>query len=81
AALVEAAERAVDAFTVDGCCYSFRDWHDDVNAAAVPFREPREGRWLILSCSGPASSMGEEVFRNRIGPKLKALARRLGELG
>ncbi|MGN4077307.1 IclR family transcriptional regulator, partial [Burkholderia gladioli] len=37
--------------------------------------------WLILSCSGPASSMGEEVFRRRIGPKLRALAQRLGEPG
>ncbi len=62
-----------------GCCYSFRAWHADVNAAAVPFREAREGRWLILSCSGPASSMGEEVFRTQVGPRLKALARRLGE--
>lgn len=78
AALAEAAQRAVDAFDVQGCCYSFRDWHADVNAVAVPFREPREGRWLILSCSGPASSMGEDVFRDRIGPKLKALAKRLG---
>lgn len=81
AALVDAARRAADAFAADGCCYSFGDWHGDVNAAAVPFREPREGRWLILSCSGPASSMGEDVFRNRIGPKLKVLARRLGEPG
>ena len=54
--------------------YSFRAWHMDVNAAAVPFREPREGRWLILSCSGPASSMDEDVFRTQVGPKLKALA-------
>ncbi|KVE35355.1 IclR family transcriptional regulator [Burkholderia sp. TSV86] len=77
-ALVETAQRAVDAFAAQGCCYSFRDWHADVNAVAVPFREPREGRWLILSCSGPASSMGEDVFRDRIGPKLKALAKRLG---
>ncbi|GAB7534498.1 IclR family transcriptional regulator [Burkholderia sp. 22PA0106] len=81
ASRVAAAERALADFASDGCCYSFRDWHDDVNAAAVPYREPREGRWLILSCSGPASSMGEEVFRKRIGPKLRALAQRLGEPG
>jgi DNA-binding IclR family transcriptional regulator len=47
----------------------------------VPFREPREGRWLVLSCSGPASSMGEAVFRESVGPRLKALARRLGDTG
>jgi DNA-binding IclR family transcriptional regulator len=76
--LVGAAERAIEAFGEARCCYSFRDWHEDVNAVAVPFREPRDGRWLILSCSGPASSMGEKVFRERIAPKLKALARRLG---
>ncbi|ACR27883.1 IclR family transcriptional regulator [Burkholderia glumae] len=80
AARVAAAERALDDFAADGCCYSFRDWHDDVNAVAVPFREPHQARWLILSCSGPASSMGEALFRERIGPQLRALARRLGEL-
>ncbi|MBN3820858.1 IclR family transcriptional regulator, partial [Paraburkholderia sp. Se-20369] len=68
-------------FASGGCCYSFRAWHADVNAAAVPFREPREGRWLILSCSGPASSMGEDVFRSQVGPRLKALAQRLGQVG
>ncbi|HEY4353522.1 MAG TPA: IclR family transcriptional regulator [Paraburkholderia sp.] len=73
------ARLEVDAFEEAGCCYSFRAWHDDVNAVAVPFRDPRDGRWLVLSCSGPASSMGEEVFRERVAPRLKALAQRLGD--
>ena len=81
AALVADAEAEIDAFATERCCYSFRAWHDDVNAVAVPFREPREGRWLVLSCSGPASSMGEDVFRENVAPRLKALARRLGEPG
>ncbi|NKJ48570.1 IclR family transcriptional regulator [Burkholderia sp. SG-MS1] len=75
------AEKEIEAFATERCCYSFRAWHDDVNAVAVPFREPRDGRWLVLSCSGPASSMGEEVFRETVAPRLKALARRLGEPG
>ena len=79
AALLAAAQREIDTFMWEGCCYSFRDWHDDVNAVAVPFREPRDGRWLVLSCSGPASSMGETVFRETVAPRLKALARRLGD--
>lgn len=78
-ALVAGAEAEIAGFATDGCCYSFRAWHEDVNAVAVPFREPREGRWLVLSCSGPASSMGEEVFREKVAPRLKALARRLGD--
>ncbi|HEY3598616.1 MAG TPA: IclR family transcriptional regulator [Paraburkholderia sp.] len=78
-AQIEAAQAEIDAFAREGCCYSFRAWHDDVNAVAVPFRGPRDGRWLVLSCSGPASSMGEEVFRERIAPRLRALARRLGD--
>ena len=78
---VNEARAEVDAFEAAGCCYSFRAWHDDVNAVAVPFRDPRDGRWLVLSCSGPASSMGEEVFRENVGPRLKALAQRLGEPG
>lgn len=81
AAQVAAAQREIDAFASQGCCYSFRDWHDDVNAVAVPLREPRDGRLLVLSCSGPASSMDEDVFRTRVAPKLKALARKLGATG
>jgi DNA-binding IclR family transcriptional regulator len=81
AALLADAEQEIAAFAQERCCYSFRAWHDDVNAVAVPFREPREGRWLVLSCSGPASSMGEEVFRETVAPRLKALARRLGDTG
>ncbi|QYD69752.1 IclR family transcriptional regulator [Paraburkholderia edwinii] len=76
---VQEARVEVDAFNAAGCCYSFRAWHDDVNAVAVPFRDPRDRRWLVLSCSGPASSMGEEVFRERVAPRLKALAQRLGD--
>ncbi|WJF90854.1 IclR family transcriptional regulator [Paraburkholderia bonniea] len=75
------AQQEIKAFAQTGCCFSFRAWHDDVNAVAVPFREPRDGRWLVLSCSGPASSMSEAVFRDSIAPRLKALARRLGVTG
>jgi DNA-binding IclR family transcriptional regulator len=74
---VAAARRAVEDFARDGCCYSFREWHDDVNAIAAPVRDVRNGRWLVLSSSGPASSMDEAFFRETIGPKLKALAARL----
>jgi len=77
---VRAAKREIEVFAKEGCCYSFREWHDDVNAVAVPFQEPRERRWLVLSCSGPASSMGPEVFRARVAPRLTALARKLGEV-
>ncbi|SAL50124.1 IclR family transcriptional regulator [Caballeronia telluris] len=77
AALVQAAEGAIEDFARDGCCYSFRDWHEDVNAIAAPFRDVRNGRWLVLSSSGPASSMGEAMFREVIAPKLRALAARL----
>jgi DNA-binding IclR family transcriptional regulator len=77
AKLVKAAQLAIDDYTRDGCCYSFRDWHEDVNAIAAPLRDVRNGRWLVLSSSGPASSMGEAYFRDVIGPKLRALADRL----
>jgi DNA-binding IclR family transcriptional regulator len=77
--LVAAAQKEIDVFAKEGCCYSFRDWHDDVNAVAVPFTDPRDGRLLVLSCSGPASSMGESVFREMVAPRLRALARRLGD--
>jgi DNA-binding IclR family transcriptional regulator len=77
ASRVDAARRAIADFARDGCCYSFREWHDDVNAIAAPFRDVRNGRWLVLSSSGPASSMDEAFFRETIAPKLTALAARL----
>ena len=77
ARLVEAARESIEDFARDGCCYSFRDWHDDVNAIAVPLRDVRNGQWLVLSSSGPASSMDDAYFREVIGPKLRALAGRL----
>jgi len=40
-------------------------------------RDVRNGRWLVLSSSGPASSMDESYFRNIVGPKLRVLAARL----
>ena len=79
AAVMMAAARAeIAAYPGQGCCYSFRDWHDDVNAAAVPFLDPVQRRSLVLSCSGPASSMDEAFFRRVVGPKLRGLAARLG---
>ncbi len=72
-----AAEKSIAEFAVEGCCYSFRDWHDDVNAIAAPVRDVRNGRWLVLSSSGPASSMDETYFRTIVAPRLKALAARL----
>lgn len=70
-------ERAVETFQREGCCYSFREWHEGVNAVAVPVRDTRQQRWLAISCSGPASSIPEEKFRLEIGPRLKAMAARL----
>jgi len=75
--LVKAARDAIADYARDGCCYSFRDWHADVNAIAAPVRDLRNGRWLVLSSSGPASSMDEAYFRDIVGPKLRALAARL----
>jgi DNA-binding IclR family transcriptional regulator len=77
ARLVKAATDAIDDYARDGCCYSFRDWHADVNAIAAPLRDIRNGRWLVLSSSGPASSMDEPYFRHIVAPKLRALAARL----
>jgi DNA-binding IclR family transcriptional regulator len=80
AALGVAARQAVAAFARDGCCYSMRDWHPDVNAVAVPFRDPRQDRWLMLTASGPAASMAPAMFTEHIGPRLRTLAAHLGPI-
>lgn len=75
---LQAARGAIEGFAQQGCCFSFGEWHPDINAVAVPFRDPARDRWLVLSCSGPVSSMAPPVFIDVIAPRLKALAQRLG---
>ena len=73
---IAAAQHAIGSFAQEGCCFSFQDWHPDVNAVAVPFYDPAEQRWLIMSCSGPASSMSAAHFRDEIAPRLKMIVAR-----
>lgn len=75
--LSDGVDEAIATYAREGCCYSFQEWHADVNAVAVPLRDTRQHRWLAISCSGPAS-ISREKFRECIGPKLRALAARLG---
>ena len=76
--LAAGVRRAVADFARDGCCYSWSDWHPDVNAVAVPFRDLRQDRWLILTASGPAASIQPTVFSEELGPRLRKLAAHLG---
>ncbi|SUA92432.1 IclR family transcriptional regulator [Pandoraea pulmonicola] len=76
-ALQAAVDKGIESYKREGCCYSFREWHEGVNAVAVPLRDVRQNRWLAISCSGPSSSIPDTVFRDEIGPRLKQLAARL----
>ncbi|GAB3627383.1 HTH-type transcriptional regulator TsaQ1/TsaQ2 [Pandoraea terrae] len=80
-ALAAGVEKGIETYRREGCCYSFREWHEGVNAVAVPLRDVRQNRWLAISCSGPASSVSETKFREEIAPRLKALAARLSGQG
>ena len=76
-ALKLGVDKGIETYRREGCCYSFRDWHEGVNAVAVPLRDVRQNRWLAISCSGPSSSIPDAVFREEIAPRLKQLAARL----
>lgn len=81
ASLQSGVDKAIETYKREGCCYSLREWHEGVNAVAVPLRDVRQNRWLAISCSGPSSSIMEATFRDDIAPRLKRLAARLSGQG
>jgi len=70
-------ERALAQYHEHGCCSSFGDWQDEVNAIAVAFR-PEGGRSLMaISCGGPGVKLSPKFLMTEVRPKLIALVRKL----
>ncbi len=60
-----------------GFCLVAGAWRADVSAVAVPFVDPRTSKVFSFTCSAIRLPGSEPLLRDRIGPMLVALVRRL----
>ena len=68
-------EAAIVEYERTGCCSSFGDWQEDVNAIAVAFVPTGGGPQLALSCGGPAFTLTRAHLIEEVRPKLLDLVR------
>lgn len=60
-----------------GFCMSPGHWMADVHAVAVPLDIRLGGERLVLNCGLPARGLAAGALATRVGPQLRALARRV----
>lgn len=65
-----------------GCCCSFGEWQENVNAIAVGFRPGGGLPPMAMNCGGPATVLTPDFLLTEVRPRLIALVRRLdGAMG
>lgn len=64
---------ARDEFLKHGCNTSFGDWHPDVNAVALPLRDPSTEMTFVVNCGGAKSRASEQYLLQEVRPKLAQL--------
>jgi len=70
-------DAALDEHARQGCCSSFGEWRDDVNAVAAAFRAP-DGRSIFsINCGGPSYSLPRDLLLGDVREHLVAMAARL----
>jgi DNA-binding IclR family transcriptional regulator len=77
----EGIERALVEYRERGCCTSFGEWQQDVNAIAIAFRPPGRRAIMAINCGGPGFHLSPEFLLNEVRPPLLALGQRLQDLG
>lgn len=70
-------EAALRDWATLGCCCSFGDWQENVNAIAVGFRPGGGLPPMVLNCGAPSFLVTREDLLERARPRLSALAARL----
>ena len=75
--VLQGIERAVAEYRELGCCTSFGDWQQDVNAIAIAFQPPGGRSVMSINCGGPSFSLSPEFLLRHVRPQLLELARRL----
>ena len=70
-------EAALEEYRGSGCCTSFGEWQQDVNAIAIAFRPPGGRSVMAINCGGPSFSLQQDFLLAEVRPQLLALAGRL----
>ncbi|MFZ5512534.1 MAG: IclR family transcriptional regulator [Pseudomonadota bacterium] len=70
-------ETALQQYQELGCCCSFGDWQQDVNAIAVGLRPGGGQPPMAINCGGPAFSLSKEFLLQEVRPRLIELVQRL----
>ena len=60
-----------------GYCYSFGQWHKDVNSVAVPYYHEQHGL-LVFNCGGPSFLLNKEKIEEDIAPRLLHMVNNIG---
>lgn len=61
--------QAFEDYENHGYCFSFGEWHKQVNSVAVPLVHEQHGL-LVFNCGGPSFLLSEEKIKSDIGPRL-----------
>lgn len=70
-------EQALAEYRETGCCTSFGDWQEDVNAIAAAFRPGGGLPPMAINCGGPAFNLSSEFLLREVRPHLLDLVRRV----
>ena len=62
-----------------GCCTSFGDWQQDVNAIAAPLRVGVGQPPMAINCGGPAFLLKPQFLLDEVRPRLIAAVRQIEE--
>jgi DNA-binding IclR family transcriptional regulator len=76
-AIQERMERALEEHRTLGCCTSFGEWQQDVNAIAIAFKPANGTSVLSINCGGPAFNLSREFLLNEVKPRLIEVVERL----
>lgn len=60
-----------------GCCFSFGNWKETVNAVAVPVVLPDGSDIFAMNCGGAALYLTEQRIRTEVGPQMVDIAARV----
>lgn len=77
-AMALALQQAITQYQALGYVSSLGDWHEDVNAIAVPLVMPN-GEIYSVNCGGPAFKLGPEILAREVAPSLLRCVRAIQE--
>lgn len=70
-------EQSLAQYRETGCCTSFGDWQEDVNAIAAAFRPGGGLPPMAINCGGPAFNLAPDFLVGEVRPRLLELVRRV----